>query len=52
MKETFSNILTAKTEDPIKISISNLNIYFKDFHALKNINLEFEENKIITRSPF
>ena len=47
MKETVSNILTAKTEDPIKISISNLNIYFKDFHALKNINLEFEENKII-----
>ena len=29
-----------------KISIKNLDLYYGDFKALKNINLEFEENKI------
>ena len=29
-----------------KISIKNLDLYYGDFKALKNINLEIEENKI------
>jgi hypothetical protein len=28
-----------------KISIKNLDLYYGDFKALKNINLEIEENK-------
>ena len=29
-----------------KISIKNLDLYYSDFHALKNVNLEIEANKI------
>ena len=29
-----------------KLSIENLNLYYGDFHALKNINMEIEEGKI------
>ena len=29
-----------------KISISNMNLYYGDFHALKDVNLEIEPNKI------
>lgn len=29
-----------------KIEIKNLDLYYGDFHALKNINLDIEENKI------
>lgn len=29
-----------------KIEIKNLNLYYSDFHALKNINLEIPENQI------
>lgn len=29
-----------------KIYANNLNLYYKDFHALKNINIEIQENKI------
>ena len=29
-----------------KISIRNMNLYYSDFHALKDVNLEIEENKI------
>lgn len=29
-----------------KLSIKNLDLYYGDFHALKNVNLEIEENKI------
>lgn len=29
-----------------KISIKNMNLYYGDFHALKNINIEIEEKKI------
>lgn len=29
-----------------KISIKDMNLYYGDFHALKNVNLEIEENKI------
>lgn len=28
-----------------KISIENLNLFYGDFHALKNINLEIPQNK-------
>ncbi len=30
-----------------KISIQNLNLYYGDFHALKNINLDIQKNEII-----
>ncbi len=29
-----------------KISVKDLNLYYGDFHALKNVNLEIESNKI------
>ena len=29
-----------------KIEIKNLDLYYGDFHALKNINLEIPENQI------
>ena len=29
-----------------KMEVSNLNLYYKDFHALHNINLEFPKNQI------
>jgi len=29
-----------------KISVSNLNLHYGDFHALKNVNLEVEENQV------
>ena len=29
-----------------KINIKNLDLYYGDFHALKNVNLDIEENKI------
>ena len=29
-----------------KISIKNMNLYYGDFHALKDVNLEIEPNKI------
>ena len=29
-----------------KISIKNMELYYSDFHALKNVNLEIEANKI------
>ena len=31
---------------PAKMSVSNLNLYYKDFHALKNINLDFPKNQV------
>ena len=33
-------------ETPIKIRIRDLNFYYGKFHALKNINLDIEENKV------
>ena len=29
-----------------KISVKNLDLYYSDFKALKNVNLDIEENKI------
>ena len=29
-----------------KISIKNMELHYGDFHALKNVNLEIEANKI------
>ena len=29
-----------------KLSIQNIDLYYGDFKALKNINMEIEENKI------
>ncbi|MCT4634612.1 MAG: phosphate ABC transporter ATP-binding protein PstB [Firmicutes bacterium] len=33
-------------KDNIKIKIEDLNLFYGDFHALKNINLDIEKNKI------
>ena len=33
-------------EKNVKISISNLNLYYDSFHALKDINLDIEKNRI------
>ncbi len=32
--------------DDVKILVKNLNLYYKDFHALKNIDLKIQSNKI------
>lgn len=34
------------TEPKSKFSVKNLNLYYGDFHALKNINLELTEKEI------
>src|ERR1700745_2404019 len=34
------------TGEKIKISVRNLNFYYNNFHALKNINLDIPENKV------
>lgn len=31
---------------PVKMSVHNLNLFYKDFQALKNINLEFPQNQV------
>lgn len=31
---------------PTKMSVHNLNLYYQDFHALKNINLDFPKNQV------
>ncbi len=31
---------------PVKMSVHNLNLYYKDFHALKDVDLEFPENQV------
>ena len=38
-----------KTEkkERVKITVKNLNFYYKDKHALKNLNLEIQENEIL-----
>ena len=35
-----------KGKEMSKISINNLDLYYGDFKALKNVNLEIEANKI------
>ena len=35
-----------ENEKNVKISISNLNLYYDSFHALKDINLDIEKNRI------
>ena len=44
------NFTTSQTEGKVKemskISIKNLDLYYGDFKALKNVNLEIESNKI------
>lgn len=36
----------APTEAPAKMSVRNLNLHYRDFHALKDINLEFPKNQV------
>ena len=35
-----------------KISVKNLDLYYGDFKALKNINLEIEANKSVYRTEW
>ncbi|MFC7421983.1 phosphate ABC transporter ATP-binding protein PstB [Iodobacter arcticus] len=34
------------TKNPAKLAIKNLNFYYGNFHALKNVNLEIQEGKV------
>jgi phosphate transport system ATP-binding protein len=38
--------VTSAVQAPTKIAVKNLNFYYGQFHALKNINLELPENKV------
>ncbi|MBY0444090.1 MAG: ATP-binding cassette domain-containing protein, partial [Burkholderiales bacterium] len=34
------------TKNPAKLAIKNLNFYYGNFHALKNVNLDIQEGKV------
>ena len=36
----------ATTDAPAKMGVRDLNLYYKDFQALKGINLEFPKNQV------
>ena len=36
----------APTDAPAKMGVRNLDLYYKDFHALKGIDLQFPENQV------
>ena len=36
----------APSNAPAKMSVRDLDLYYKDFHALKNINLDFPKNQV------
>ncbi|WP_333491916.1 phosphate ABC transporter ATP-binding protein PstB [Eggerthella sinensis] len=36
----------APVDAPVKMGVHNLDLYYKDFQALKNINLEFPQNQV------
>ena len=36
----------APTDAPAKMGVRNLDLYYKDFHALKSIDLQFPENQV------
>ena len=36
----------APVDAPMKMGVHNLDLYYKDFQALKNINLEFPQNQV------
>ena len=45
----FASTVPTPTPDapaPAKMAVCGLNLYYKDFHALKNINLEFPKNQV------
>jgi phosphate transport system ATP-binding protein len=33
-------------QSPVKMGVHNLNLFYKDFHALKDVNLDFPKNKV------
>ncbi len=37
---------TSLADAPCKMSVHNLDLYYKDFHALKDVDLEFPQNKV------
>ncbi len=37
---------TLTTEDRIKLEVKNLNFYYGDFHAIKDVNMTIKENKV------
>lgn len=36
----------APADAPVKMGVRNLDLFYKDFHALKSINLEFPQNQV------
>ncbi|MGL4603516.1 MAG: ATP-binding cassette domain-containing protein, partial [Iodobacter sp.] len=34
------------TQNPAKLAIKDLNFYYGNFHALKNVNLNIQEGKV------
>ena len=36
----------APADAPAKMGVRNLDLYYKDFHALKSIDLQFPENQV------
>ncbi len=40
------NRVTPPTDAPVKMSVKNLNLYYKDFHALKDVDLSFPQNQV------
>ena len=39
-------MITDTTLERIKLEVNNLNFYYGDFHALKNVNLKIPEKKV------
>jgi phosphate transport system ATP-binding protein len=47
IKETVKpDIYHAGSSGDIKFNISNVDLYYGSFHALKNINMEIPDNKV------
>ena len=42
----FAGASAKRASAPVKMSVRGLNLYYKDFHALKDINLEFPKNQV------
>ena len=45
-RSTERNGQQAPIESPVKMGVRNLDLYYQDFQALKNINLEFPQNQV------
>lgn len=38
--------IKAPIDAPVKMGVENLDLYYKEFHALKNVNLDFPQNQV------